>query len=142
VTWRARERNPRLFVLRHGPQGYNPVVLREDAQQAGGAVAIQGGSVWRCAACGAEIAFDQDRIPLEGQQTRAFVNPDGFEYVIAGFAKAAGCREVSRPSSYWSWFPGCAWQISVCASCGAHLGWRFTGRAAFYGLSMDRLKAP
>ena len=52
-------------------------MLREDAQQAGGAVAAQGGSGWRCAACGAEIALDRDRIPLEGQQTRAFVNPDG-----------------------------------------------------------------
>ena len=117
-------------------------MLREDAQQAGGAVAAQDGSAWRCAACGAEIALDRDRIPLDGHETRAFVNPDGFEYVIAGFTKAGGCREVSAPSWYWSWFPGCAWQISVCAACGAHLGWRFSGQSAFYGLSLSRLTAP
>ena len=117
-------------------------MLREDAQQAGGAVTAEDGSVWRCAACGAEVARDRDRISLDGQETRAFVNPDGFEYVIAGFAQAAGCREVSGPSSYWSWFPGCAWQISICRSCRAHLGWRFSGQAAFYGLSLDRLTAP
>jgi hypothetical protein len=117
-------------------------MLREDAQQAGGAVAAEDGSVWRCAACGAEIARDRDHILLDGQETRAFVNPDGFEYVLTGFAQAAGCREVSAPSSYWSWFPGCAWQISLCRNCRAHLGWRFSGKAAFYGLSMDRLTAP
>src|ERR1700737_4068672 len=61
---------------------YNPPMLREDAQQAGGAVSTGDDSFWRCAACGAEVARDGDRIPLDGVATRAFMNPDGFEYVI------------------------------------------------------------
>ena len=117
-------------------------MLREDAQQAGGATATRDDSSWLCAACGAEVARDGDRISLEGQETRAFVNPDGFEYVITAFARAAGCSEVSEPSAYWSWFPGCSWQISVCRQCGTHLGWRFTGRSDFHGLSLDRLTPP
>ena len=117
-------------------------MLREDPQQAGGAGTAQEDPIWRCAACGADVARDRDRISLDGAQTRAFVNPDGFEYVIAGFAHAPGCLDASEPSSYWSWFPGCSWRICVCKACGAHLGWRFGGRAAFYGLSIDRLTAP
>ncbi|HEY4883808.1 MAG TPA: cereblon family protein [Myxococcales bacterium] len=117
-------------------------MLREDAQQAGGAVSTGDDSFWRCVACGAEVARDGDRIPLDGVATRAFMNPDGFEYVIAGFTHATGCRDASEPSAYWSWFPGCSWQVCLCRACGAHLGWRFSGRADFYGLSVDRLTAP
>ncbi|TMB09656.1 MAG: hypothetical protein E6J65_28725 [Deltaproteobacteria bacterium] len=62
--------------------------------------------------------------------------------MIAGFSEAPGCAEVSSPSPYWSWFPGCAWQVSVCRSCSAHLGWRFTGADRFYGLIVGRLTPP
>jgi len=108
-------------------------VLREDAQQAGGATRADADPVWRCASCGAEVARARDRIPLDGAATRAFVNPEGIEYVVA---------EVSDPSPYWSWFPGCSWQVSLCRRCSAHLGWRLSGAARFYGLIVDRLTAP
>jgi len=117
-------------------------VLREDAQQAGGATRADADPVWRCASCGAEVARARDRIPLDGAATRAFVNPEGIEYVVAGFSEAAGCSEVSDPSPYWSWFPGCSWQVSLCRRCSAHLGWRFSGAACFYGLIVDRLTPP
>jgi hypothetical protein len=117
-------------------------MLREEAQQAGGAARTEADPFWRCTACGANLARDRDRIPLDGTATRAFVNPDGREYVIAGFADARGCVDASEPSSYWSWFPGCSWQVELCAGCGVHLGWRFSGAARFYGLIVDRLTAP
>jgi hypothetical protein len=116
-------------------------VLKEEAQ-AGGSARTAEEPVWRCASCGNEVARDRDRVPVDGASTRAYVNPDSAEYVIAGFADAQGCAEVSGPSSYWTWFPGCAWQVSVCRSCGVHLGWRFTGAARFHGLIVDRLTAP
>ncbi|HTO96629.1 MAG TPA: cereblon family protein [Myxococcales bacterium] len=117
-------------------------MLREDAQQAGGATRTGFEQVWRCARCGAAVASDRDRVPLDGSPTRVFVNPEGVEYEIAGFKEAAGCAEISEPSVYWSWFPGCAWQISVCSGCSAHLGWRFSGGSSFHGLILDRLTAP
>lgn len=117
-------------------------MLQENPQQAGGAARTEADPVWRCAACGAEIARARDRIPLDGASTRTFVNPDGLEYVITGFANAPGCSEVTEPTPYWSWFPGCAWQVSLCRACSTHLGWRFSGAAAFYGLIVDRLTAP
>jgi hypothetical protein len=117
-------------------------VLKEAPEQAGGAARTDADPVWRCASCGAEIARSRDRIALDGALTRTFVNPEGVEFVITGFAKASGCAEVSGPSAYWSWFPGCAWQVSVCRNCSAHLGWRFTGAAAFHGLILSRLTPP
>jgi hypothetical protein len=117
-------------------------MLKEAPQQAGGAVRTDPDPVWRCASCSAEIARARDRMPLDGALTRTFVNPDGIEYVIAGFASARGCVEVSDPSPYWSWFPGCAWQVSLCRSCSTHLGWRFSGAASFHGLILDRLTPP
>ena len=57
-------------------------MLREDPQQAGGVNTAGDDSVWRCAACGADVARDRDRISLDGQQTRAFVNPDGKVVVV------------------------------------------------------------
>ena len=116
-------------------------MLREQPQ-AGGTARTEVERVWRCAACGAEVARDRDRVPLDGAETRGFTNPDGVEYLIGGFGEAPGCTEVSGPSAYWTWFPGCAWQVSVCRGCGAHLGWRFSGAARFHGLIIDRLTAP
>ncbi len=92
--------------------------------------------VWRCAACAADVAADPDA----GSQR--FVNPDGVEFEIARFRDAPGCRAIGEPVSYWTWFPGCAWQPAVCAACGAHLGWRFSGAEEFFGLIVDHLIAP
>jgi hypothetical protein len=117
-------------------------VLKEETQTTGSR-ATAGEPAWRCAACGKEIAADRDRIPLEGASTRAFVNPAGIEFVIAGFRDAPGCATQGEITSYWSWFPGFAWQIASCAGCGAHLGWRFSSEdERFYGLILDRLIAP
>jgi hypothetical protein len=99
--------------------------------------------VWRCVACGRTIALDRDRISLEGAATRAFVNPAGVEYVIAGFREAEGCVADGERSTYWSWFAGFSWQVALCGGCGAHLGWNFQSDAQrFYGLLVDRLSAP
>ena len=119
-------------------------VLREgESPQADGAAGTAVGRTWRCAACGAEVALDRDRIPLEGEPTRGFVNPAGVEFVIIGFREAAGCAGFGEVSAYWSWFPGFAWQIALCRACGGHLGWSFTGASEdFYGLVLDRLSAP
>ena len=111
--------------------------------ETGGARVASADPAWRGAACGKEIAADRDRIPLEGAATRAFVNPAGIEYVIAGFREAPGCAAQGETSPYWSWFAGFAWQVVACAGCGAHLGWNFTSASErFYGLILDRLIAP
>ena|SRR2546430_12751308 len=115
----------------------------QSSPESGGAAAVAEERAWRCAACGASIARDGDRIPLEGAAARAFVNPAGIEYLIAGFREAQGCAAAGERSSYWSWFAGYSWQVALCGACGVHLGWRFESDAdRFYGLVLDRLSAP
>ena|SRR5438105_11367219 len=115
----------------------------KEVPESGGAPVAEAEAAWRCARCGHTIALDRDRIPLDGAATRAFVNPAGIEFVIAGFREASGCALQGEPSTYWSWFAGFRWTAAACAACGAHLGWHFDGPAhAFFGLIVDRLARP
>lgn len=104
---------------------------------------MRSGRAWRCAACGATIASDADRMLLEGAESRRCVNPAGIEFVIGGFRDASGCVGYGEVTPDFSWFAGYGWQIALCAACKAHLGWSFTAKAdRFYGLILDRLIAP
>jgi len=60
---------------------------------------------------------------------------------IGCFAAVSSCMTSGAPTTYWTWFPGYAWQPESCAACGEHLGWLFRaeGGAAFHGLILDRL---
>ena len=94
----------------------------------------------RCAACGARVTKEAWRIEVNGVHEHGFMNPAGMRFIVGCFAKAECVSEGSR-SSVWTWFPGYAWQIEACRSCGTHLGWSFHAPAAtsFYGLIADRL---
>jgi hypothetical protein len=144
-----RQGRPQLAVeeLRRerGRRGIAGVLRGEgkEAPEAGGAPVATQEPVWRCAACGHEVALDRDRVHLEGAGVRTFVNPEGIEFRITGFRDAPGCAASGRPSSYWSWFPGFAWQVALCSGCGRHLGWSFqSAEARFHGLILDRLAPP
>ena len=95
--------------------------------------------VVRCRRCGHALAKARDRLPLDGAQTRSFVNPAGLVYEIAAFREAPGCAAEGEPSSYWTWFPGHAWQVALCGRCGTHVGWAFSGASRFFGLLVERV---
>lgn len=42
------------------------------------------------------------------------------------FKRVHGVLLEGRPETAHSWFPGYAWTIAYCDTCGQHLGWRFT----------------
>jgi hypothetical protein len=68
------------------------------------------------------------------------VNPSGHEFTIACYARADGSGSFGERETFWSWFPGHAWQIAVCGACGTHVGWRFFGETnAFVGLVVDAI---
>jgi hypothetical protein len=94
----------------------------------------------RCAACGHAIADEAARIERDGAHVHAFVNPAGIAFTIGCFREAPGCRAEGEESTVWSWFPGFAWTVALCARCGTQLGWLFRGEAmGFFGLIVSRL---
>jgi len=93
-----------------------------------------------CHRCLSPITDGSLRIAVGGAHAHRFVNPHGIEFHIGCFAAAPGCTGFGASSTYWSWFPGFAWQVELCAACGEHLGWVFrSADAVFHGLIQDRL---
>lgn len=94
----------------------------------------------RCVACGARLAPERARIDVNGAHEHEFMNPSGLRFRVACFAVAPGCVPEGEPSTVWSWFPGCAWQIALCRECSVHVGWSFHGAGStFHGLVADRI---
>lgn len=49
----------------------------------------------------------------------------GYMHDIVTVSRATNTELTGAPSAEYSWFPGYTWTIAVCASCMAHVGWRF-----------------
>jgi len=49
---------------------------------------------------------------------------------------------VGDLSPEFTWFPGYAWQPTICRGCRLHLGWRYVAAhgAAFFGLILPLLE--
>lgn len=92
-----------------------------------------------CRPCGATVTTADDGVRIRGAHVHRRVNPAGLVYEFGCFASAPGVVSVGEPTSEFSWFEDARWVISVCRSCGAHLGWRFSGAREFYALILVRL---
>lgn len=93
----------------------------------------------RCAACGARVTHERERITMNGAHEHEFMNPAGIRFVVQCFGSAPGCASEGERSGVWSWFPGFAWQIETCRACTSHLGWSFHGTRTFFALVKERL---
>ena len=95
----------------------------------------------RCTECHYPITRKRDRIQINEQHQHVFANPHGYIFHIGCFAQAPGCVIASEETSYFSWFPGYAWQIALCGQCLTLLGWAFrSSESQFFGLILDKLK--
>ena len=94
-----------------------------------------------CRRCGHGITARSERIVIDGAHAHTFANPQGLVFEIGCYRSAWGCGVVGPASREFAWFAGMVWRIAVCASCLAHLGWRFSALdgAAFHGLILTRL---
>ncbi|XP_058811690.1 protein cereblon-like isoform X2 [Topomyia yanbarensis] len=102
-----------------------------------------------CKRCEHEIASYNDIFAMskQGVQT-SYCNPSGYvhETLTIYKTKDNSTFTVDRPSTEFSWFPGYSWQITLCANCRQHLGWKFVATkknylpASFYGLSGNSIK--
>lgn len=96
-----------------------------------------------CAHCNSHITDPEKQIAVDHAFRHAFANPHGHVFEIGCFSHAKGCRSDSTASFEFTWFPGFAWQITVCQYCSSHLGWFFSSDTrSFYGLILDRLVFP
>jgi hypothetical protein len=96
--------------------------------------------VLACRACRHALAHASDRIEVLGKHYHVFVNPSAVEFRIGCYARADGCSSWGDAETFWSWFPGCAWRVALCARCTAHVGWSFErAEGAFWGLILDRV---
>lgn len=91
-----------------------------------------------CIGCQTPIA-SAALIPVNGKPEHTFANPGGEVFHIGCFPAAMHLSPVTAPTDVFSWFPGYAWQIVVCAKCGLHLGWHYVGPTRFFGLILNRL---
>ncbi|XP_064162418.1 protein cereblon-like isoform X1 [Anguilla rostrata] len=75
----------------------------------------------------------------------AYVNPHGYVHETLTVYKASNLNLIGRPSTLHSWFPGYAWTIAQCRTCGSHMGWKFTATRKdmspqrFWGLTRSAL---
>ncbi|XP_055534026.1 protein cereblon-like [Wyeomyia smithii] len=102
-----------------------------------------------CKRCDNEVGSYNDIFAMskQGVQT-SYCNPSGFvhETLTIYKTKENSTFSVDRPTTEFSWFPGYAWQITLCANCREHLGWKFVATkknylpTSFYGLSGNNIK--
>lgn len=93
-----------------------------------------------CRHCGHAISTEEQRIEIAGAHSHRCMNPHGRVFEIGCFQQAPGCAAVGPASPEHTWFPGCRWQVGLCSNCEVHIGWRFRGEEAFFGLIHDRLR--
>ncbi|XP_062853996.1 protein cereblon [Trichomycterus rosablanca] len=74
-----------------------------------------------------------------------YVNPHGYVHETLTVYKANNLNLIGRPSTLHSWFPGYAWTIAQCRTCGSHIGWKFSAvkkdlsPQRFWGLTRSAL---
>ncbi len=93
-----------------------------------------------CRFCGHGITGIEQKTSRQGSHRHVFTNPSGITFEIGIFSDVPGCVNVTEPTFEFTWFKGYAWQVSICAHCGNHLGWFWQSTDdAFFGLILDRI---
>ena len=94
-----------------------------------------------CKFCRRKITTSSERIAVNGQHVHICANPYGLLFEVGCFARAAGCQSTGIPTTEFTWFPGYAWSLALCAGCSNHLGWCYVGQppSQFYGLILSHL---
>jgi ribosomal protein S27E len=122
-----------MWLLKEKPAEGAPQSLEKDAIDTHAERAIT------CKACGHAITTHSARTSVHGAHEHRRVNPSGVDFHVGCFSIAPGCDVEGTPTTFWTWFPGYAWQLATCGNCGDHLGWAFTGEGTFFGLILPRL---
>ncbi|MEW5852108.1 MAG: cereblon family protein [Myxococcota bacterium] len=94
-----------------------------------------------CARCGAFLARRSDQLTVDGKTLHERVNPVGFPHRFMTLTRCEAASPIDEPTTDFTWFEGCAWQVVLCAGCRVHLGWHFQGEGrSFWGVLVERMK--
>ncbi|XP_068643537.1 uncharacterized protein [Aristolochia californica] len=102
----------------------------------------------RCKNCLTVIAKRSDTVMMSRDgPLNAYANPHGYVHEVMTLNKATGLALMGSPQREHSWFPGYAWTIAYCATCGAttNMGWFFTATdkilrpKAFWGIRSSQV---
>ncbi len=95
-----------------------------------------------CAYCSAAITSSSQAIAVNDRHEHAFFNPAGIAFEIRCFRQAPGCLVEGEPTTEFSWFDGCSWQLAACSNCLGQLGWFFQTlgkKKSFFGLISNKI---
>ncbi len=93
-----------------------------------------------CRFCKYYITTQDALIVRFGSSRHVFFNPQGQLFELDLFSHAPGCISLGIRTTEFTWFPGYAWQVTLCHQCHAHLGWRYSAidststTSLFFGL--------
>ncbi len=123
------------------PEGIEVVVptIVEREVEGLSAPAVGEAGDWLCSWCLNRVANEKDRFQYDGKDEFAFSNPERIRFAIITFSQTLGCRETGAPTLEHTWFPGHAWSYCLCAQCGQHVGWYYSGQHEFAGLIKARI---
>ncbi|KAL3844200.1 hypothetical protein ACJIZ3_001603 [Penstemon smallii] len=100
----------------------------------------------RCKTCETHIAKRSDMIVMSSDgPLGAFANPHGFVHEVMTIYRAEGIAVTGPPVKEFSWFPGYAWSVGECITCGAQMGWYFSATKrklrpqAFWGIRSSQV---
>jgi hypothetical protein len=103
--------------------------------------------LYSCRQCGVPVAHGDQEIQILGRPAcTTYTNPLGIACTIVTFSTATNLNEAPDATTEDTWFEGYGWRSVACASCGAHLGWRYEATdpglspRAFYGLLVLALR--
>ncbi|XP_020187370.1 uncharacterized protein [Aegilops tauschii subsp. strangulata] len=81
----------------------------------------------KCGYCKSEIAKHSDVVVMSSDgPLGTYVNNHGYVHATITVNNAMGLALEGDPTEEHSWFPGYAWTIASCASCGSNIGWLFS----------------
>ncbi|KAI3454101.1 hypothetical protein Pfo_010764 [Paulownia fortunei] len=100
----------------------------------------------RCKTCQTLIAKRSDMLVMSSDgPLGAYANPHGFVHEVMTLVKTNGIAVTGPPVKEFSWFPGYAWSIAECITCGTQLGWYFSATKkkmrpqAFWGIRSSQV---
>ncbi|KAK6129675.1 hypothetical protein DH2020_036541 [Rehmannia glutinosa] len=100
----------------------------------------------RCKTCQTLIAKRSDMLVMSSDgPLGAYANPHGFVHEVMTLMKTDEIAVIGPPVKEFSWFPGYAWSVAECITCGTQMGWYFSATKkkmrpqAFWGIRSSQV---